>query len=146
MRSAMSLAISIEPMNVMYTSAITHIRRFPNFLTIFLASMKKKLTFLSAHTTASTQKRQVSVLKSKYPRYSLSMGTKNMVISIANRAITNTVFLFINLITCLKTSLPFYENCHKYNSTFYINVNREYAFIDKKTNEMYNIKRNLYGG
>ena len=52
--------------------------------------------FRSAHTTARTQKRQVNVLKSKYPRYSLSGGTINDVMIAANAAISTTAFAFTN--------------------------------------------------
>ena len=67
-RSAISFAISIEPIKVMQTSAITAMRRFPVQTTIFRETKVKKPMFLRAQTTASVQKRQVSVLRSKYPR------------------------------------------------------------------------------
>ena len=63
--SAMSLAMSIEPMNVIYTSASTLMRAVLKKCTILRAITKKKFMSLSAQTTASTQKRQLSVLKSK---------------------------------------------------------------------------------
>jgi hypothetical protein len=50
--------------------------------------------FLSAHTTASTQKRHVSVLKSKYPIYSLSGGMIKEVTIAASAAIITTAFAF----------------------------------------------------
>ena len=53
--------------------------------------------FFKAQTTASTQKRQVKVLKSKYSAYSLLGGTITLVIIAAARAIHITAFLFIKL-------------------------------------------------
>ena len=50
--------------------------------------------FLNAQTTASTLKRQQSVLTSKYPRYSLSGGTINDVITAAATATARTTFFF----------------------------------------------------
>ena len=52
--------------------------------------------FLSAHTTAKTQNKQVSVLKSKYPKYSESGGMIIDVMSAAKNAITVTVFSLTN--------------------------------------------------
>ena len=63
--NAISFAINIEPIKVTYASANTHERADLNNNTIFCANTKKKRIFLNAHTTASTQNRQVSVLKSK---------------------------------------------------------------------------------
>lgn len=50
----------------------------------------------SAPTIASTQKRQVSVLKSKYFMYSLSGGTIKEVIAAAAKAASITGFPFMN--------------------------------------------------
>ena len=67
--------------------------------------------FLRAHTTASVPKRQDSVLRSKYERYSLSGGTKNIVIIAATAAIDitgfflmklNTVFVIHSKFTCVE--------------------------------------------
>ena len=63
--SAISLAISIEPTNVIMTIVITARRMSPVSATIRRAIIVKKLISLRAHITASVQKRQVSVLKSK---------------------------------------------------------------------------------
>ena len=52
--------------------------------------------FLKAHTTAKTQKRQVRVLRSKYPRYSESGGTIKDVTAAANKAMHKTALLLIN--------------------------------------------------
>ena len=52
--------------------------------------------FFSAHTTASTQNRHVSVFTSKYPRYARSTGTIALVISAARSAITITAFRLAN--------------------------------------------------
>jgi hypothetical protein len=52
--------------------------------------------FLSAQTTARTQKRQLSVLKSKYPRYSPSGGTMKEVITAAHAAMRTTAFSLAN--------------------------------------------------
>ena len=64
-KSAMSLAINIEPIKVIYASARIEARVFLKILTIFCAKKKKKRMFFKAQTTASTQKRQVSVFQSK---------------------------------------------------------------------------------
>ncbi len=52
----------------------------------------------NADTTASTQNRHVSVLKSKYDIYSLSGGIIIDVISARKKAITVTIFFLINAI------------------------------------------------
>ena len=69
-------------------------RVFLNSRTIFCAKKKKNRIFLNAHTTASTQKRQVSVLKSNYPKNSLSGGTINEVTTAAKIAMHKTTFFF----------------------------------------------------
>ena len=60
--------------------------------TILLAVIVKNLIFLSAQITAKVQKRQVSVLKSKYSKYCASGLTikHEMIARIA--AITRTIF------------------------------------------------------
>lgn len=63
------------------------------------------MIFFRAQTTARTQNRQESVLKSKYPIYSLSIGTKKQVMSARINAIVITVFRFINLIMLLEIVL-----------------------------------------
>ena len=64
-RSAISFAINIDPIKVMYMRARKQLLRSLNFATIRLARRVKKFTDLKAQTTASTEKRQESVLKSK---------------------------------------------------------------------------------
>ena len=64
-KSAISLAMSIEPKKVTYESAKTQARAFLKSPTIFSAKMVKKDIFFKAQTTAKTQKRQVSVFQSK---------------------------------------------------------------------------------
>ena len=66
-------------------------------LYIFVMFSGKKLIFFSAHTTARTQNKQVKVLKSKYPKYSLSIGTIKLVITAAIIAIVITRFFFKNV-------------------------------------------------
>jgi len=88
--------MSMDPMKVIYTRARTLIRAFLNTCTIRLALTKKNLMFRRAHTVASTQNRQVRVLKSKYPAYSLSMGTIREVITAAAKATIITTFFFMN--------------------------------------------------
>ena len=51
--------------------------------------------FLNAQTTAKTQNKQVSVLKSKYPKYCAWGGTKNAVITAAKTAIQSTKFFLM---------------------------------------------------
>ena len=63
--SAMSLAISIEPMKVMYTSASESVRRLPATATILRARIVKNLMLRSAATTASVRNRQERVRRSK---------------------------------------------------------------------------------
>ena len=63
--SAMSLAISIEPMKVMYTSASASVRRLPATATILRARIVKNLMLRSAATTASVRNRQERVRRSK---------------------------------------------------------------------------------
>jgi hypothetical protein len=60
--------------------------------------------FFKAHTTARTQNKHVSVLKSKYPMYSLSTGTIKQVITAAINAINITAFFLANEI--INSSLP----------------------------------------
>ena len=64
-KSAISLAMSIEPKKVIYTSAKIEARVFLKSNTILRAKTVKKEIFRKAQTTANTQKRQVSVFKSK---------------------------------------------------------------------------------
>ena len=52
----------------------------------------------NADTTASTQKRHVRVLKSKYEIYSLSGGIITEVITAREKAITITMFFLMNAI------------------------------------------------
>ena len=54
--------------------------------------------FLSAHITANVEKRQVSVLKSKYPRYSESGFTIKQEMSASVEAMHKTKFVFANLV------------------------------------------------
>ena len=95
--SAISFAISIEPINVIDISIINRLLRLPVIRTSFLARIVKNFIFLRAQTTAKVKNRQARVLQSKYDRYSLSKGTKMQVIKAANTAIENTVFFLINL-------------------------------------------------
>ena len=71
-------------------------RKFPDNFTSFLARIVKKSIFLNAQTTANVKNRQERVLKSKYPTYSLSGGTKKQVIKAATAAMQKTTFFFIN--------------------------------------------------
>ena len=97
--SAISFAIIIEPMKVMVISSIKSERIFPAKVTSFRAKIVKNLMFLKAHITARVKNKQERVFKSKYPRYSLSGGTKNPVTIAASAAIQNTRFFFTNLTT-----------------------------------------------
>ena len=92
-KRAISFARNIEPIKVIYTSARASVRVLPVRATIFLAVMVKKRMFLRAQITASVQKRQVSVLKSKYSIYFESglIIKQDTVAKIA--AITRTIFL-----------------------------------------------------
>ena len=54
--------------------------------------------FFKAQTVASTQNRQVSVLKSKYSKYSASGGTISEVIKAAKIATVNTAFFLKNAV------------------------------------------------
>ena len=78
--------------------------KLPEKITSRLAIMVKNLMFLKAQITASVKNKQARVLKSKYDRYSLSMGTKKQVIIAAKAAMQKTVFFFINLIADIKFS------------------------------------------
>ena len=91
-KRAISLAKNIEPIKVIYTSARASVRVFPVSATIFLAVIVKKRMFLSAHITASVQKRQVSVLKSKYSIYFESGVTIKQDAIAKVAAITRTIF------------------------------------------------------
>ncbi len=63
---------------------------------------------LSAQTTAKTQKRHVSVLKSKYERYFPSGGTKNEVTAAAVIATARTTFFLIKTPKRVNFYLRFY--------------------------------------
>ena len=65
--------------------------------------------FLNAHTTAKTQKRHESVLKSKYDRYYASGGTMNDVISAAKAAMHITA-LFLTNDNTFNLNTPFQTN------------------------------------
>ena len=71
-------------------------RIFPAKVTSFLASIVKNLILRRAHITAKVRKRQERVLRSKYPKYSISGGTKKQVIIATNAAMQKTVFFFMN--------------------------------------------------
>ena len=75
------------------------VRAVLNFLTMVWARWKKKPIFFNAQTTASTQNKQVNVLKSKYPKYSLSGGIIKAVISAAKKAMHITAFFLTKPIT-----------------------------------------------
>ena len=62
--SAMSLAMSMEPMKVMHKSASAAVRAVPVSRMIRCARTEKKWMFFSAHTTASVTNRQHSVFRS----------------------------------------------------------------------------------
>ena len=64
-KSAISFAMSIEPINVMYTRASIAVRILPVRATILRAINVKKRMFFSAQMTASVQKRHDSVFRSK---------------------------------------------------------------------------------
>lgn len=104
-KSAISLAINIDPKKVIYTSARMLARVVLKSRTIFLASAVKNLIFLSAQTTASTQKRQVSVFQSKYSKYFSSGGTIQLVITAASVAIQSTAFFLRNAAVLCNSSL-----------------------------------------
>ena len=72
-------------------------RKFPASPTSLRARMVKNLIFLSAQTTAKVKNRQERVLKSKYPKYCLSGGTKKQVIKAAIADMQKTAFFFTNL-------------------------------------------------
>ena len=67
---------------------------FLNRRTMMSASHTKNLMFLNAATTARVQNRQARVSRSKYPRYSLSTGTKKQVMPAAASATMSTTLLF----------------------------------------------------
>ena len=92
-KSAMSLARNIEPIKVIYTSAKASVRVLPVSVTIFLAVIVKKRMFFNAQITASVQKRQVNVLKSKYSRYFASGFTIKQDRKAKVAAITKTMFV-----------------------------------------------------
>ena len=81
---------------VINTSAVIAERVVLKTFIILRASMRKKCMFLSADITADIPKRQVSVRKSKYPKYSLSGGTKKHDTIASIVAITSTALLRIN--------------------------------------------------
>ena len=81
-----------------------HERVFLNTRTIFAARIEKNRILRNAQTTANTQNKQVSVLRSKYPKYSLSGGTINEVITAAKIAMHKTAFFLINAQICSKTT------------------------------------------
>ena len=60
-------------------------------------TIRKNHMFFNAQTTASVPKRHDSVRRSKYAKYSLSGGTKNIVISAAKHAILITGFFLTNV-------------------------------------------------
>ena len=63
----------------------------------------------------------------------MSTGTKNMVTTMAKRAMTKTVFRFANLMMLFKNSLPLLLKITKqYNITFDGNVKRNLSFVDKR--------------
>ena len=102
------------------TSAKVTLRILPNAVTILTASHSKNRLRLSAETTASVQKRQESVSKSKYPAYSASGGTKKQVTIAAITAIKSTMCPFKTLLimyficgrAALSPSLPISENIY----------------------------------
>ena len=101
-RSAISFAMSIDPIKVMYTSASIAERILPVSATILRAINVKKRMFFSAQMTASVQNRHDSVLKSKYSMYCESGGTMIEVTAASSIAMTSTVFLLINdIIACM---------------------------------------------
>ena len=63
--SAISLAIIIEPTNVIVISSKNKERRFPVVITSFRARMVKNLIFLNAQITANVRNRQERVFQSK---------------------------------------------------------------------------------
>ena len=81
----------------MFISNKNNERKLPARVTSFLARMVKNFMFLNAQTTASVKNRQERVFQSKYPKYSLSGGTKKQVAKAAIAAIKTTTFFFINL-------------------------------------------------
>ena len=95
------MAISIEPKKVMNIRVVTAVLSVPDFLTIVRATIVKKWIFFKAQTTASVQNRQVSVLKSKYPRYSESGGMIKQVISASIAAIHRTALCLIKAVVYL---------------------------------------------
>jgi len=86
------LARNIEPIKVIYTKEMARVLVLPAVLTILRATMVKNLRFFKAQITANVQKRQVNVLKSKYPIYSASGVTIKQEIIASVAAITSTVF------------------------------------------------------
>lgn len=63
--SAISLAISIEPIKVMQMSSKNSPRKLPETNTNRLARIVKNLILRRAHTTAKVKNRQTSVFQSK---------------------------------------------------------------------------------
>jgi hypothetical protein len=80
-------------------------RILPAKVTSFRAKIVKNLMLRRAQITASVKKRQDKVLRSKYPKYSLSGGTKKQVTIAADAAMQKTRFFFINL-NAFKPSPP----------------------------------------
>lgn len=100
MSSAISFAISIDPKNVIKITVITAERKVPDFFTIARASIVKNFIFFKAQTTAKVQNKQVKVLKSKYPIYSLSGGTAKQVMTAKSAAVHKTALCFIKVVMC----------------------------------------------
>ena len=88
----MSFAISIDPINVIYTSINTVIRMDPAARTMRWAILVKKWIFFNAHTTANVQNRHVNVFQSKYSAYFASGGTAKQDSAASTAAMQNTVF------------------------------------------------------
>ena len=61
----MSLAMNMEPMKVMQTSAVVTLRRLEKRRTIRWARIVKKRMLRRAQTTANVENRQVRVFQSK---------------------------------------------------------------------------------
>jgi len=97
--------------------------------------------FFRAQTTARTQKRHVSVLKSKYPRYSASTGTTTDVSAAAIIAMTITAFFLTkDTISILRRicRMPSLRGIYLTKALF-IYCPLLHVFLNSKTIQLYNL-------
>ena len=122
----MSFAISMEPINVMYTSASTLYSCIPAQADDPLRGNIEKSGCFSAHIRPRTQKKTGQRFQIKISGIARPGGAIKPVISAAANAITQTVFLRTNSIM-LSVRLLFYGGDHTVSFDFDCAVREKYS-------------------